>query len=281
LLIDSENGSNHVLHSFCNISLFHDEELAFRDIEFFLPQLIHMIVHFDPNCKSPSLERLLVVLCQTSLHISLQIMFILGSFMEDYQAEFSDGKRNPSANQFYFSKCARILADVERAAVYGNVYLSAWEKEILENTHQQLGVDADSAQVPPVSLEDLKKHEIAVQLTRVHSATSLFDGIMSGELFFKRNVRKSMFHSKGWKPRFFVLNNRCLICYREQYGADPLRAVHLQFARIENVENHPKYKDTVFRLINDQNHTVYQLRARNLEEKQQWMHRLSRYVCTE
>lgn len=251
--------------------MFLDEKKVFRDVEYYLPQLTHVIVHFDQYNKVQALEKFLVLLSQTSIHISLQIMFILGSFMEDYQPELPDGKVNPQGDSFYYTKCARLLVDVERAAVYGNSQLSEAERDMIKNADHA----SQTLETSSIDIEDLKRTEIAEELTR--NKSDALEGHMSGELLYKRVSRKSLFHTKGWKTRYFVVENKCLMCYREQFSPDSLRAMFLQYCRIEVPENH-KYPDQYFEVINDHTHTVFQLRANSKEERDNWVSMLQKEI---
>ena len=62
-----------------------DEKRVFNDIEFFLPQLAHLIIHVEADWKQQTLERLAVVISQTSMHAALNLSFAFIAAMEDYQ----------------------------------------------------------------------------------------------------------------------------------------------------------------------------------------------------
>lgn len=44
-----------------------------------------------------------------SLHVALQLNWILVAALEDYHAELPDGSRNKKANAMYFHRCAKLL----------------------------------------------------------------------------------------------------------------------------------------------------------------------------
>lgn len=44
-----------------------------------------------------------------SLHVALQLNWILVAALEDYHAELPDGSRNKKANTVYFNRCAKLL----------------------------------------------------------------------------------------------------------------------------------------------------------------------------
>lgn len=44
-----------------------------------------------------------------SLHVALQLNWILVAALEDYHAETPDGSKNKKANTVYFNRCAKLL----------------------------------------------------------------------------------------------------------------------------------------------------------------------------
>ncbi|KAG5183851.1 hypothetical protein JKP88DRAFT_143734, partial [Tribonema minus] len=96
-----------------------NERTVFNGIEFYLPQLAHMIIHLDVDLSSTALEQFSLVVCQQSLHVALQLNWILVAALEDYQPESPDGGLNPKSNPTYFSRCIKLLQNVERIVALG------------------------------------------------------------------------------------------------------------------------------------------------------------------
>ena len=44
-----------------------------------------------------------------SLHVALQLNWILVAALEDYHAEMPDGSKNKKSNTVYFNRCAKLL----------------------------------------------------------------------------------------------------------------------------------------------------------------------------
>lgn len=94
---------------------------VFDELEFYLPQLGHMVIHLGGDDTTLySLDRLAVILCQASLHVALKLTFILKAAMEDYREELPDGEKNPNGNAVLYMRCARLLYIVERSVIYGH-----------------------------------------------------------------------------------------------------------------------------------------------------------------
>jgi len=84
---------------------------VFEDLEFFLPQIAHWIVHMYHDSSNPmdELSRFALILSQTSMHTALQLSFLLQAYLEDYQPETSNGLRNANCDAVLFHRCAKIL----------------------------------------------------------------------------------------------------------------------------------------------------------------------------
>jgi hypothetical protein len=200
---------------------FLNDKRVFSEIEFYLPQIAHMIIHLgNSNIElSRSLERLALSISQLSMHTALQFTFIFKAALEDYQPELPDGKPNPSANTHLFNKCANLLGNIERVVVFGS---------------------------SPVVIDDAAKNETIMNeivLSSCNGNNYKNDGdvseksSLSGLLLFKRNTRLAWYKSKGWKPRFFKVENLVLYCYRDKECKQLLRAVSLLDCRIEIPDN--------------------------------------------
>lgn len=86
-----------------------DQKTVFEGIEFYIPQLAHMIIHLEVDWPTAALEQFVLIVCQHSLHFALQLHFILVGAMEDYQLEMSDGRRSVHGNPRYYRRCAKLL----------------------------------------------------------------------------------------------------------------------------------------------------------------------------
>lgn len=196
------------------------------------------------------------------MHTALQLCFIFSASLEDYQPEASNGQKNISCNPFYFNRCARLLQNIERAVIYGSHTLSNNEEKALK---RRATVDADAEE-----LADVKKREIANKISRAYTQTN-FDGALDGQLLYKRVERKSSFQSKSWKTRYFVVDQRMLLCFKEPHSVNPLRSLPLQSCEVEVINNNPKHGDTCFNIINYSNNIRFQLRALDTASRDKWV----------
>eukprot|EP01031_Cornospumella_fuschlensis_P034285 gene34285-41498_t len=247
-----ESRRNHEkIKTLCDILCkFADEKVVFREIEFYIPQLAHLIIHMDVSNRNQALEMVAMVISQNSIHAALQLNFLFNAAMEDYQPELANGAKNTACNPFYFSRCARLVQDVERAVIYGS-------REMANNSEGK------------IKPNDVKLDQIQRSLDSEKSTQ--FDGELSGQLFYKRVERKSLFHSKPWKQRYFVVDQRVLLCFKEPHAVNPKRAIPLQNCRVVACDHSLKYGDTLFEIVNEANSTRYLLRASTPQARNKWV----------
>ncbi|KAH8065252.1 phosphatidylinositol kinase [Aureococcus anophagefferens] len=93
-----------------------DARRAFDGVEFYLPQLSHMLVHLDVDWPAGTLERFALVVAQQSPHFALQLHWILRAALEDY-APRGDGS---GGHERYYRRCAHLAADVESCVAHGS-----------------------------------------------------------------------------------------------------------------------------------------------------------------
>ena len=65
---------------------------VFNGIEFYLPQLAHMLIHLDVEWPDHVLEQFTYMVAQHSIHFALQMHWFLSSSLADYQPKYEDGE---------------------------------------------------------------------------------------------------------------------------------------------------------------------------------------------
>ena len=264
-------------------SKFVDEKRVFNEIEFYLPQLAHLIIHLEVDWPSNSLERLAIVLCQTSIHTALQLCFMFIAAMEYYQPENAGGIANPNANLEYYLRCSRLLRDVECAVVFGSPSLSAnYTKanikpvpldgsKIIDNIYLERKNRTDEI------LQSSNREPAAATAQNGKEVSNSNSSPVQGILLYKREVRKSKFATKSWKPRFFRVEQHILFCYKNESSTIPLRSLPIRDFEL-SVVNREKYQYQ-FELFSKSTGVKFQLRADSDATFESWVLGLKRY-CT-
>lgn len=261
-----------------------------------MPQLAHMIIHLEAEWDDAILERFALVIAQQSLHFALQFNWILQGALEDYQPELPSGLPNPSYNPLYYARCIKLSNNLERCVVYGRprsqqlqrLYeqgkITKQELHIMENADRRFhalqltsgamldengGVSSGRPALPmSPSTSDISNSKMDLL-----TDSSTFGGF----LLYKRQVRLGALRRKGWKRRYFVIEEQMLNCYRSQddgiHHRRLIRAMPLDGAIIvdEEVSGADKYPH----MFTVANRTYeFKLRAKSAHEKVVWIRRL-------
>lgn len=253
---------------------FVEEKRVFNEIEFYLPQLAHLIIHLEEDWAYRSLERFALCLSQTSMHTALQLCFMLTAAMEDYQPENTKCEKNADSDPAYFFRCSSLLRNIERVVVFGTVCMTEEMMEMM-------------ASLPTTEFVQMVEFEKNERISRIINSTTT--GIpsktagakslqqqstsLSGNLLYKKDKRTSMFVSKGWSMCYFKMENRVLLCYDDershQQQQQPVRAIPLSECELCVVKRE-KYQFQ-FELVNNATTCKYQLRAASQAEFDQWI----------
>ena len=247
-----------------------EEKRVFNEIEYYLPQLAHLIIHLDGDANAKSLERLAVILSQTSIHTALQLCFMLVAAMEDYQPENVDGKVNPRGDFQTYFRCARLLHNVELAVVFGSSTLTLQERlklQLNELTGTQLN-----------DFRDTEKKQRADEILKMSTTMDVIEDMtinkeklctMEGYLLYKRELKKSLFVNKTWKPRYFKVYQHILLCFKDENTKIPMRAV--PFADFDLFTVTREKYEFQFELRCKSNGVKYQLRAKDQDTYDYWV----------
>lgn len=231
---------------------------VFDGIEFYLPQLVHMIIHLEANWDDAVLESFALVISQHSLHFALQLNWILQGALEDYQPETKEGLLNLTYNALYYSRCVKLLSNIERCVVFGTPRAS----ELLKLYEKG---DISKHEFELLNLADRRFN--ADQLTKVNVSGGDRQ-LIAGWLLYKRRVRKSSCRRKSWKSRYFTASDRMLYCYRDSpdNGGELIRSMPLDGAKVSVVKR--KYQN----MFEVQNHDYcFTMRSTSASDAIQWV----------
>ena len=199
---------------------------VFDGIEFYLPQLAHMIIHLEAHWDDAILERFALIIAQQSLHFALQLNWILQGAIEDYQPEKPNGEVNEGYHPLYYSRCVKLLGNIERCVVYGSPRTHElqrlYEKGQITKEEYQILEQAD------------RKYNAAQLISRPNLGEDAGRSPFGGDLLYKRHVRTTRCSRKPWKTRYFAVSERMLYCYNvhPSNGGRLIRAMPLEGARI-------------------------------------------------
>jgi phosphatidylinositol 4-kinase len=234
---------------------------VFDGIEFYLPQLAHMIIHLEANWDDAILERFALIIAQHSLHFALQLNWILQGAIEDYQPELPSGEPNPNFNALYYTRCVKLLLNIERCVVYGTP-----RKHELQRLYEK-------GQITKQEYDTMEQADRMFNASQLSNAQKelLEAGTFGGNLLYKRLVRTSCCSQKGWKTRYFAVSERMLFCYNvhPSEGGRLIRAMPLDGAVImETPPSDAKY-EYMFEVHNL--NYFFRMRAESEEDMKKWI----------
>ena len=238
---------------------------VFDGIEFYLPQLAHMMIHLETEWDDAILERFSLVIAQQSIHFALQLNWILAGAIEDYQPELPDGTPNPTYNPLYYFRCVKLLTNIERCVVYRRP-----RSQELQRLYEKGKITKSEMH----SLEQADRRFTAMQITN-HSPDAIDEReTFGGTLKYKRAVRTSLFKFKRWKTRYFAVEERMLNCYNTE-GGTLVRSMPLEGATVRPMKS--KYPN-MFSVTNRS--FEFRMRASSEEDRDKWIKMLQNEAKT-
>lgn len=228
-----------------------------------------MIIHLEASWDDATLERFALIISQHSVHVALQLNWILQGAIEDYQPETAEGLPNPAYNPLFYTRCVKLLDKLERCVVYGTP-----RAHELQKMYETGKITQEEYEV--LELADRTYNAAQIMESMVHfdnGESNVEEGLAGinacgGYLLYKRRVRRGALHRKRWKTRYFKVSNRMLHCYNHHpdKGGVLVRAMPLEGASVSSIEG--KYPH-MFEIVNQD--YVYRVRASSEDDKEKWI----------
>ena len=216
-----------------------------------------MIIHLESGWDDAILERFSLVIAQQSIHFALQLNWILAGAIEDYQPELPDGTLNPTHNPLYYSRCVKLLTNIERVVVYRRP-----RSQELQRLYEKGSISKSEMEC----LERADRRFTAMQITAASNKVDDEKEDFGGNLKYKRALRSSCFKFKRWKTRYFVIEERMLNCYNTE-GGTLRRSMPMEGATIEPMKQ-SKYPN-MFSVTNRS--FEFRMRASSKEDMNKWI----------
>ena len=191
-------------------------------IEFYLPQLAHMIIHLEVEWDDEILERFALVIAQQSIHFALQLNWILQGALQDYHPECStDQTPNPTYNPKFYTRCLKLLRNVESCVVYGrprsqelqrlyiNGQINKAEMEQLEHADRRF----NALQITTKNNEDFHLLEGEINSMFHVLMPVVVESVKGHEKKTKKKQSSSTTNADTYVQRFCVLERHVLTFY--------------------------------------------------------------------
>lgn len=242
------------------VSKFAGSRHVFDGIEFYLPQLAHMIIHLEAEWDDAILERFALVIAQQSLHFALQLNWILQGAIEDYQPELPDGSVNPDYHPLYYFRCIKLLTNMERCVVYRKPRSAE-----LQHLYEK-------GKITKHELQTMEQADRRFQALQVTGTDGEAEEAFGGNLLYKRSVRTACYKPKPWKMRYFAIQEHMLNCYNSE-GGRLVRSMPLEGAEIKELSPSEHGYKHMFSVSNRS--FDFRMRASSKEDMQKWVQMLT------
>jgi len=229
-----------------------------------------MIIHLEVEWDDAILERFALVIAQQSIHFALQLNWILQGALQDYQPELDDGTPNEVYNPRFYTRCLKLLKNVERCVVYGKP--RAQELQRLYEKREITKAEMDL-------LEQADRRFNALQITSNLDDASRVEGDLDGWLQvqlpkYKNHLNGNTANSgssnaeNSYVQRYCVLDRHVLNLYTEPKGCSSgalklERALALDRSEIAAgtqpmviIIQHPRYEFRI-RCTSQEDHTLW------------------------
>ncbi|KAK1941385.1 Cytohesin-4 [Phytophthora citrophthora] len=226
-------------------------------VEFYLPQLAHMVVHLENELPMEDMEQFMLLLSQSSVHFALQFFWMI------YAALDENRPKRAGNNPRSFARCARLLLALEQCFVYGSP-AARQASELL--TRQSISRD----EMEQILIAD--RRFFAVQQSSADAAvagTGLQDvAPVSGGWLLKKGGGTRTMGRRNWTLRWCRLEKRILLVFTKPTDLQPRAAIPLHGAKVQVVENkRPFY----FEITHDFSETKAKFAAKTAEELSTWV----------
>lgn len=235
-------------------------------VEFYLPQLAHMVVHLEKELPMEAMEQFVLLLSQSSVHFALQFFWIIYAALDENRP-----KRN--GNPRTFARCAQLLLALEQCFVYGSPAAKVASELLTRNSISKAEMDqilsADRRFFAAQS-----SFESCSELMAMEKGGS--NNQDAGWLFKKGGGTRKM-GRRNWTLRWCRIENRILLVFTKPSDSHPRTAFPLDRAQIRIAENkkHPFY----FELLHEFSDTKMQFAAQSQEELVAWLSMLQKHAA--
>lgn len=215
-----------------------------------------MIIHLEAEWDDAILERFALVIAQQSLHFALQLNWILQGAIEDYQPELPDGSASPDYHPLYFSRCIKLLTNMERCVVY---------RKPRSPELQRL---YEAGKITKEELQQMEHADRRFQALQVTGTDGDPEETFGGNLLYKRTVRTACYKPKPWKTRYFAIEEHMLNCYSSEQGR-LVRSMPLEGAVIKEISASDNGYKHMFSVSNRS--FEFRMRASSSEDMKKWV----------
>ncbi|GMF35449.1 unnamed protein product [Phytophthora lilii] len=226
-------------------------------VEFYLPQLAHMVVHLERELPMEDMEQFVLLLSQSSVHFALQFFWMI------YAALDENRPKRAGNNPRTFARCARLLLALEQCFVYGSP-AARQASELL--TRQSISRD----EMEQIIMADRRFFAVQQSSTDGSTASNGVEDVapLTGGWLLKKGGGTRAIGRRNWTLRWCRLEKRILLVFSKPTDTQPRAAIPLHGAKVHVVENKRPY---YFEITHDFSETKAKFAAKAADELSTWV----------
>ncbi|GMF56726.1 unnamed protein product [Phytophthora fragariaefolia] len=226
-------------------------------VEFYLPQLAHMVVHLEQELPMEDIEQFVLLLSQSSVHFALQFFWII------YAALDENRPKRAGNNPRTFARCARLLLALEQCFVYGSP-VARQASELL--TRQSISRD----EMEQIIMADRRFFAVQQSSTDTPNAGNEVEDVapLTGGWLLKKGGGTRTMGRRNWTSRWCRLEKRILLVFSKPTDTQPRTAIPLHGAKVHVIENKRPY---YFEITHDFSDTKAKFAAKTADELSTWV----------
>ncbi len=218
-----------------------DEKPVLDQVEFYLPQLAHMVLHLEGELTMTAMEQFVMLVSQSSVHFALQ-------FFWNVYATLDENRPKRNGNAKLFIRCSQLLLTLEQCLVYGSPNARQAHQLYESNSISRLEMD----KILMADRRFFAAQHASTPIDGHKSSTCSIEGWL-----FKKGGGTSRMGRRNWSSRWCRIERRVLFVYTRESDIVARSAIPLDRADVHVIQNpkhdfyfeiHSQYSDKKFKV---------------------------------
>ncbi|ETV90962.1 hypothetical protein H310_14306 [Aphanomyces invadans] len=221
-------------------------------VEFYLPQLSHMVLHLEKELPMEAMEQFVMLLSLSSSHFALQFFWIVYGALDEHRPKKNGNPRT-------FTRCAQLLVILEQCFIYGSP-VNKQAKELFANQ-----------QISKAEMNLILKADRRFFAAQSSACMTLVDDSFDGWLY-KKGGGTSKLGRRSWHRRWCCIERKILYVYNSRHDHHARNTIPLERSEVR-VSANPK-RPHYFEIHHRLSDTTFKFAAPSSEDLQLWVDNL-------
>ncbi|ETV70846.1 hypothetical protein H257_13626 [Aphanomyces astaci] len=218
-------------------------------VDFYLPQLSHMVLHLEKELPMEAMEQFVMLLSLSSSHFALQFFWIVYGALDEHRPKKNGNPRT-------FTRCAQLLVILEQCFIYGSP-VNKQAKELFA-----------SHQISKAEMGLILKADRRFFAAQSSACMSLVEESFEGWLY-KKGGGTSKLGRRSWHRRWCCIERKILFIYNNRHDRHARNTIPLERAEVRVIAN-PK-RHHYFEIHHSFSNTTFKFAALTAQDLQEWV----------